>query len=163
MLAGCSGCLGRGDWPDVPTATITPVARPELHDAWTKAVANEAEAWNSALERLGCAPPFAVGDAGHPVRLIPDSDWGDADTDGETDGYEVRIREHRGAIPPIRALIVVHELGHAIGLDHADPKRGQSVMIGIGLNVWAERDSAAAACEMGCGPCEEDADPYDIR
>lgn len=165
-LSACSGCLGRGDWPDVPTATITPIAaRPELQTAWVAAVANQAQVWNSALEWYGCPSPFRIGEDGHAIRLIPAADWDDGhDVEGATDDYEVRIREHRGGIPPVLSMIIVHELGHAIGLGHASMAYGPSVMIGVGgLNVWNERDGAAAACEMGCGPCDDSADPYDLR
>jgi hypothetical protein len=158
-----SGCSGWGNWKDVPTATLTPVARPELDQRWAAAVANEMTVWNSALEGLGCPPPFVIGEAGHPVRLIAVEDWRDgAAFNGATDADEIRALEHHGGVPPVRGLLIVHELGHALGLHHADPRKGPSVMNADGANRWDPRDAVAAACAVGCGPCTAGADPYDL-
>lgn len=63
-------------------------------------------------------------------------------------------------ISPMRGQ-VAHELGHLIGLGHADPGRGESAMTVPPAEQMYARDVAAIACQLGCGPCDPMADRYD--
>ena len=79
----------------------------------------------------------------------------------DTQSIQIRVRDHGSTRDD---GTVVHELGHALGLDHASATFGPSVMIGKGheTRVVLERDAVAAACELGCGLCDASADPYSL-
>lgn len=156
-LALLVGCATPNGWDDVPTAVVTPAAEPSQLTAWHAQAVALVDQWAALLAPLGCAAPFVVGDGGHVVRLVPRADWEYASRgDGWTDEDRIEIA---GDVPPIPALLL-HELGHALGLGHADPAFGPSLMTKqVGQGVFP-RDIAAAACVMGCGPCDA-ADHYE--
>ena len=161
-ISACTACNNEWTgWDDVPTATITPRAS-TAHDAeWTAFVTDQAAVWANILAPFGCAPPFVVGDGGHVVELVPASDWSYGDGVGgmTTDVIEVREAKTGGVR---RSSMLLHELGHALGLDHADAAFGASIMTAKVGTAIAARDVAAAACRLGCGPCDPQADPYAI-
>jgi hypothetical protein len=151
-----AGCYLDSKWEDVPGAKVTAVAdRPEDQAVWDATVQSAVDAWAEGLRAYGCAPPFTTGANGHPIRFIYDESmnkgeqWGDGI--GEPyPGIEIRSRF------PEKITLVLHEMGHAIGLEHSTYAEGTSVM--LPEVVWGTplqtRDLAAAACELGCGPCD---------
>lgn len=171
-----AGCQAVG-WDNVPGAVV----RPESHDprvsdaAWRDEVLTAVGTWNKQLEAVGCGWPFmmssdTVGD--HRVELIDNADWTYPDIDGVTFGDaptqpagSISIRS--GPDDPIKAVswrysVLLHELGHGIGLDHSDPANGSSIMTPTETShILQPADVAAAACLIGCGPCGTTADDYD--
>lgn len=140
---------------------VTPIAEPEQLAAWREIVARDVAAWNVALSRAGCSEPFAVGADGHSARLVPVASWERPGSIGvaREDWIEV-LADASGA--PREDARMLHELGHALGLEHADGARGDSLMTpSVGSWLFA-RDVEAAACRLGCGSCEAGADPYDL-
>jgi hypothetical protein len=119
--------------------------------------------WNDALIARGCPVPFTVGPEGHRIELVPMERWRYDTAAGYTDTQSIQVRVRDDGSMRDDGT-VVHELGHALGLDHASAAFGPSVMIGKGheTRVVLERDAAAAACELGCGVCDPDADPYSL-
>jgi hypothetical protein len=131
-----TGCLYVG-WDDLPNAKV----RPEVHTTylanptfdnqayWSAQVENAVEVWNQTALDAGCTAPFsmAVDDAAaHPIRLLPRDAWPYANdivgmyvdeySDPDDLGYIV-IRERR-PIDQSHLPVLLHELGHAIGLTH---------------------------------------------
>jgi hypothetical protein len=168
VLMGCSQ-LG---WDDLPEASVRPVSNDPTvsQEEWEMTVKWAIWVWNSDLERAGCPAAFKMVDVGgHPIELIPDAEWDDGTSLGYTWGDEdyqpaggVHIRNRVDA-HPTPAGVLLHELGHGIGLGHADPAWGQSIMmIGGERDHLEPRDIRAAACLLNCGPCDSKDDPYNI-
>lgn len=161
-LGACGACDDTWrKWDDVPGAVATPVALDVSLPAWTRRVQSEVDVWRAALDAIGCPAPFTVGPGGHPVELVDPSAW-TLSAKGNTDGTSIRILGWSpGAIHD--SPVLLHELGHALGLSHADPKFGPSLMTAhVDQAAPLPRDIAAAACSLGCGPCDPSADPYTL-
>jgi hypothetical protein len=175
-IACASGCQAIG-WDNVPGAAVRAesFAPGVSNDAWRDEVQRAMNTWATHLEPLGCAPPFVmssdtVGD--HQVELIDNANWDYVGIDGVT--YGDAPTQPAGSIavrtgpadpfkgPAWRYSVLLHELGHAIGLDHSDPANGPSIMTPR-ETAWTltGADVAAAACLIGCGPCGTTTDPYD--
>jgi hypothetical protein len=154
-----TGCACGYRWDDLPGAVVTPVAADG--PAWTAEVRGAIVEWNDALFAVGCSWPFALGtEGGHRVELVPHDEWSWPDDEiGRATDDSIVIRE--GGDGGVYRPILLHELGHAIGLCHADPAFGPSVLTPAHTSQsLTPRDVAAAACELGCGPCDSNADPY---
>lgn len=139
------GCAASSvQWDDVPTATIEAHAAPALQADFAHYVEAAAGHWNRLLVERGCEPAFVIGTGGHVVTLIPSASWGYGTRDGYTDADEIQLAGD--AMPP--QALLLHELGHAIGLDHVSGER--SIMTEpIGQGIYP-RDVDAAAESMGC-------------
>jgi len=156
------GCTKIG-WEDVPGANVyasAPYSTAEQSEVWNSEVSNRVSEWNVNLEEIGCIVPFVfTPQQGHAIVLVPESKWehgknfgGMTFRDAFGDGGHIDIR---GDDPDRHDGALMHELGHAMGLDHADPANGPSVMNRyLGAGVLYPRDLEAAACVLGCGPCD---------
>jgi hypothetical protein len=165
FLGGCA--LQPDGWHDVPTATITPYAPDADYELWEDLVIDAAEEWNASLEDRGCAPPFRVGPGGHAVTLIAVEDWTRPNVCGETHdsvvpwlgGWLIPETIEVSAAPDCVGWgldrVLRHELGHAIGLPHVTADVETVMAPTWSSDVVQGRDAAAAACLLGCGPCED--------
>ncbi len=153
-----AGCCDSG-WSDFP-ATVTPVAPSEYLGDWTIQVNYAITNWNEGLAALGCPEPFQLGVGGHRVMLVPPEEWHDPDKAGfESNGTIEVLQGNTMSLAEGGSAVVRHELGHGLGLGHADPAYGPSIMTSPAGGMIYPRDFAAAACRLGCGPCDG-ADPY---
>lgn len=146
MLAVLStGCVD--EW-FFPNAVLTPVANDELETQWREVVDRAALQWNIRLQSLGCEAPFVVGDGGNEVILVPRARWshGDSVVGLQTDD----TLEIRGDSPTTVSSVLMHEMGHAMGLDHVDRSERPSVMNAIAAPSIYDEDVAQAALAMGC-------------
>lgn len=143
-----------------PGATVQITAHAEtfandIQAEWQDAVKAAARTWNEGLATYGCAPAFAYSPNGKPVTLVLWDDWTAADDVAAfTDSERIQAREDAwGGI--VKPWVIIHELGHAIGLGHADVAYGESIMRQPlqHLTTPEDRDVAEAACLLGCGPC----------
>lgn len=157
-LAGCDGAAWH-DVADGETAVITPSA-PGFSESdakwWSVIVESAVVTWNERLESAGCRVPFTVGAGGHAVTLRHSETW-TADTcattyDGrDLGGYVEHIEVQSGECASVPT--VIHELGHAMGVEHPDDD-----MMPVLMNPWPSRqpfeltewDVAAAVSALGC-------------
>lgn len=171
LLASCAfaACTADG-WTDVPGAAVRPESRvPGVSDdTWGAVVAEALLAWDDGLGARGCPVPFSgISDDGHAVRLLPRSEWhwGPAASavttpDGTWTRGSTEVLWFPATAPSPERLrdatlaTVIHELGHGIGLGHADPTFGPAIMTPSAGAVLTARDIDAAACFLGCGTCD---------
>lgn len=144
---------------DFPGAKVRPVATADNYDMWVTHVTKLTSAWAAAVAPFGCEAPFVLApddvDA-YPVKLVEPSDWDEPDLIGACWYNRIEVL-HNSVI----SATLAHELGHAMGLEHHDEEFGQSIMDNTGApRVVTEGDARAAACQLGCGPCDT-IDEYD--
>lgn len=165
LLLICS-CTGWTGWDDVPTAKVTAKSElPMFTAAWETRVAKDVELWNSSLTSIGCPAPFELADNGHSVVLVQAGTWDfESSIAGMTSENGIKVQValfvvNNEVLP--HPVILLHELGHAIGLNHSDSIFGPSAMTPEPTSdSLLPRDIEAAACSMGCGPCTS-VDHYD--
>jgi hypothetical protein len=118
------------------------------------------------MSSVGCPVPFEVADEGHTVEMIPRERWphGSGTLGITFDNYNSPITDPAAgewidvmdfypdqepidwAVP-----VLLHELGHAMGLQHVDS--GASVMMSSAFRPDVQYDDVInAAAQLGCEP-----------
>lgn len=156
------GACHADGWADVPGAELHVVGSPELRAAAVLA----ADEWASELERYGCPPPFVVTErSGHRVmgrsRAWMDAEYGPGllgmtwDDGGFrhdrwtewVDGW-IDVVQEQGADGMRKTML--HELGHAMGLEH-EPQDGPGSVMKPNVGDELQPDDVRRAAEAtGC-------------
>jgi hypothetical protein len=106
-----------------------------------------ATAWN---ESLPDCQPFLLGQ-GTTVTLVPAGEWKYGDGALGITFQKSRTVEIRDARPELRHQILLHELGHSIGLNHStEPADVMFPTLGGENPVLTVRDIAGASEALGC-------------
>lgn len=112
-LCGCSSSWGYEDVALVPQSGQA---------TWPDRVRAAADTWNDVLEGECHRRIFHVtdvriaGEDEHPIQLIPVARWDHPELGAYLTGAKIRVKE--GYAPDVERMILVHELGHALGLPH---------------------------------------------
>ncbi len=135
LLASCST-----GWGDVPGARICAEVPSDPAGAalawWGPEVQAAADRWAELLG-AGCPPPFVYaagavdgGMPAHPIRLIAERDWtwGPGVWGNEQDGAGGAVDVRSSLDRPGRHMVLMHELGHALGLDHRPTSEQDALM-----------------------------------
>jgi hypothetical protein len=109
-LVGCAGQEGSA-FTRPPNVLLTPVS---IDDTWRADVEWAAALWADALEGCVDVPFIVADDGGHEVALVQDVDGEAAGTAHLTEGW-VEVEDG-----PSRAIFLVHELGHVLGVGHLE-------------------------------------------
>lgn len=155
-----SGCIHYTGLDDLPEAALRPVITGPFVDNtgvdnagyWLSEVQAAADAWNAALETRGCAPMFHVTDdpsvPAYAVVLWTTDEWTHGDDhvglmqSGEVGAGFIHVRSR---LPRSNLPILLHEMGHALGLQHASADSVMTYKVGD-LVAPTARDIAALEC-----------------
>lgn len=112
------GCEERYQW-DLGTVVTpsTSYVEEEYNNDWMVEIKKAIDAWQ---EQLGpdCEFPFVMGVGGRPIKLVPAIEWVHGDT---SRGVQTLDYIHiKGGSPYNKSNVIMHELGHALGLEHND-------------------------------------------
>jgi hypothetical protein len=157
LLSGCSR-TGLYDLPDAPvrpviTQPFIDNANADVQGMWEEQVFLAAEAWNDALVEAGCEPMFRLandGEVAYAVTLWTREEWphdeskigiivsGDI-TDGRID-IQTRAPFNR------TVFTLVHEFGHALGLEHVEDDADSVMTVKVSERSAPTRQDVAAVC-----------------
>lgn len=157
-------------WQDNRSVHVITVDLPDVSkQAFHHRVETDINRWRDALIAVNCPPPFKyisdeTDDQLDAVKLVPNDQWVGHSVGTWTYGSILIRSEGDGTLDTYANdptwTVGLHELGHALGLPHAEYIEGDpSIMTTSPMypvdpdNPLPERDIRDAACVLGCGPC----------
>ena len=152
LLVLLVGCVGVEPWSGHRARPELDGLPAEMLPAWRLTIEQSLGTWEwrmngNDLRRVDCPMPIEVTDDvdACPVRLVAPELWTHGDRDGVEDDCYIEIKGQ----DPNRGALLVHEFGHAIGLEHNnDPA---SIMHShVTTNTPTAADVLDARAALGC-------------
>lgn len=149
LLLSFAGCINQNSWP-VGTSAAAISKDPIQQASWERSVTSAVNKWNDSLVSIGCSEFLIVDTLEYSDRKIilePMKNQPNSTTIGEFDGNSIVVYGDSGEL---KMPVLLHEIGHAIGLDHNNRKT--SVMLKSPVRFEPDaQDLIDASKLIGCG------------
>ena len=155
-LALCAACAAESppspvgqQWHDVPRFAVKPIAVDVDQASWNDAVAAAGDRWRVELAAVGCESRIELADDGHEVRGWTEAawpfptNWIGSTTFGANESIDVVGDQPADR----REQVLMHEIGHALGLQHIE---GRPSLMNPRAGELTDEDVEMAAAALGC-------------